>query len=209
MIVGLALSLVAGLIAAPAVAGKNKSGERTYFLRRAECGGDDKLRLSTKDGPDAPCADMQAGLLNEVAQQSGSTDNWHSYPAAKGVPFVLNAKKPITGEITLYGTGCIAEPACLPQGGLAGGNTTLRLSVVAETKGGKERTIGEFTESFLITPDEPTYTSSFKTWPDEFFTGDRFVALRLDVQVGGVSYGPGGVSYDDPASFIKVPTLKR
>lgn len=207
--VGLALSIIVGPVSAPALAGKKESAQRKFFLRRADCGGDDRLRLSIKDGSDVPCTDMQAGLANDVAQQTGVSDTWQSYPAANGVPFVLNANEPITGEITLYGADCIAEPACLPQAGLSAGNATLRLAVVAESIGGKERTIGEFTESFLITPDEPTYTASFKVWPDEFFTGDRFVDMRLDIQVGGVSYGPGGISYDDPPSFITLPTLKR
>lgn len=77
------------------------------------------------------------------------------------------------------------------------------------TKKGKERRIGEFQESFLISPAEPTHTSSIKTFPDEYFDRDRFTGPRLDVQVGGQSYGPGGISYDDPASFIKVPIFRQ
>lgn len=214
--IALALGLIVGSVSAPAFA-KRKKGKkkrtasvtRKYFLRRADCGGKDKLRLSVKNGPDTACADMQAGLLGDLIHETGASNTWVSYPAVDGVPFALNTKKPITGEITLYASGCAAEEACAPEGGLGAGNATLRLAVVGKTKRGKERTLGEVEEPFLITPMEPTYTSSFKTWPDEFFQGDRFVGLRLDVQVGGPSYGPGGISYDDPASFIQVPTLRR
>lgn len=210
LIFGLVVTIPAsGMAAKDSSMRDSNKGTRKYFLRRAECGGDDNLWLSTKNGPDTACADMQAGLLNDAVGQTELSETWQSYPAVNGVPFVLNATKPITGEITVYGAGCIEEPACLPQGGLAAGNATLRLVVVAVTKAGKERSIGEFAESFVITPDEPTYTSTFKVWPDEFFSGDRFSGLRLDVQVGGVSYGPGGIAYDDPASFIKVPIFRR
>lgn len=209
----LAVGLGAATIAAPAAAKKKgeKPGaaiQRTYFLRRADCGGDDHLRLSTKDGADAACADMQSGLVGDVSHTAGVADTWVSYPAENGVPFLLDARKPIMGELTLYGSECATGSACLGDVGFAAGNATLRVAVIATTKGVKERTIGEFQESFLVSPTEPNYTSSFKIFPEEFFSRDRFVGLRLDVQIGGQSYGPAGISYDDPASFIKVPIFR-
>ncbi len=81
--------------------------------------------------------------------------------------------------------------------------------MVGTTKRGKERVLGEISESFELTPAEPIYRSSFKLFPEEYFHRNAFTGLRLDLQVGGVSYGPSGLSYDDPASFIKVPILRR
>lgn len=38
--------------------------------------------------------------------------------------------------------------------------------------------------------------------------GNRFTALRLELTLTGFAFGPLGVSYDDPASFIKIPILR-
>ncbi|MGH2754547.1 MAG: hypothetical protein ACRDLB_08945 [Actinomycetota bacterium] len=136
ILTALTLALGLGALWSPAEAKKSSgaASERTYFLRRSACGADDNLRLSIKDGVDIACADMQAGLVSDVAEQTGTSNTWVSYPAQDGVPLVLDATKPFVGEITLYASGCAAEGACVPQGGIAAGNATLRLvSAYGET----------------------------------------------------------------------------
>ena len=70
----IALSLVIGLAGGlvPASAGAQQGVERKYFLRRADCGGDDKLRLAIRNGSDAVLKQYVWGLtyVDELVQTS-------------------------------------------------------------------------------------------------------------------------------------------
>lgn len=220
VIAGLVLSLIAGAFAMPATAAKKKKKKKptvtqvdqTYYMRRATCGADDDMtRLSTLDDADASCWYFDAGILYELierAAQNGAPFNssvlWEPYPAEDGVPFVLDTAKPITGEITLYGGDCVQEPACSPAG-IAAGQATFRVRFVA-TIAGEDKELGVYEDTFMATPGS-THTSQVELAVDPEFQGALLEGLRIEVFRGGIAYGPGGIEYEDPASFITVPTL--
>lgn len=207
------LTLVVGALAAPATAKKKKKKKKiapvavdlSYFLRRDNCRSDnDNPHLSVTDGPDQACALVDTGVFAELYDESGAASPWEAYPASNGTPFKLNAAEPITGEITLYGLDCAAADACAPQGGLAAGTATFKVAVFGET-GGEEVELGTFEESFEVTPAEPTHTSEVTLEVDPSFDKLVFDGFRIEVFRGGQAIGPGGIEYDDPASFITVP----
>lgn len=220
VIAGLILSLVAGAFAAPAVAGKKKKKkpavvqvDQKYYMRRDACGSDagDNTRLSVTDGTDTACWFTDAGLIYELLEQAAqngapydSSILWEQYPAEDGVPLVLDAAKPISGEIHLYGGDCVVDPACSPVG-LSAGEATFRIRAVA-TIAGEDKELGMYEETFTATPGS-TYTIKPEIKIDPALQGALVEGFRIDVFRGGAAYGPGGIEYDDPASFITVPTL--
>lgn len=220
VIAGLILSLVAGAFAAPAVAAKKKKKKKPavvqvdqkYYMRRDACGTDaDNPRLSLLDGPDGACWFSDAGILYELiatAAENGAPLDasilWEPYPAEDGVPFVLDAAKPITGEITLYGGDCVIDPACSPVG-LSAGEATFRIRVVA-TIAGEDKELGTHEETFTTTPGS-THTVKMEVKVDPELQGALVEDFRVEVFRGGTAYGPGGIEYDEPASFVTVPTL--
>lgn len=219
IVLALVVGLVGGSLAVPATAKKKKKKklvavDQTYYLRRDACGtASDNPRLSIEDGTDGSCWAINWGAASDATGEAGDAGApvgaaWESYSAADGVPFILDATQPITGEITLYGGSCATADACAPQGGLAAGNPTFKVIVFGET-GGEEQELGQFEESFEVTPDSPTHTSSVSVDIDPSFNKQAFTAFRIEVVVGGQAVGPGGIEYDDPASFITVPTWTK
>ena len=211
LILLLIVGLVGGSIVGPAAAKKKKKKPKqtpvTYLLRRDGCNTDaDNPHLSVVDGPDAACVWSDAGLLWDVYSGAGLLDPSEVYPATDGVPFVLDATKPLTGEITLYGPQCVAGPACAP-GPISAGNAVFTMDVIGEV-GGEEKVLGTFEDQFTAVPGE-THTSSVSIEIDPALDKLAFDALRIEVYHGGQAYGPGGIEYDDPASFIVVPTWAK
>jgi hypothetical protein len=214
----LILGLIAGSLAAPAMAKKKKKPrkpaitqvDQKFFLRRDDCAADDdNTHLSIVDGPDAGCWLSDAGVLYDVIGQvftaaGEDADLSEPYPATDGVPFVLDASKPITGEIYLYGGDCLQDPACSPVG-ISAGNAVFEVRVFA-TIDGEEKELGKFTDTFTTTPGSD-HTSTINIPVDSALNGKQVTDFRITAYHGGQAYGPGGISYDDPASFITVPTL--
>lgn len=92
----------------------------------------------------------------------------------------------------------------MPQGGLAAGTATFKVAVFGESEG-EEVPLGDFEESFDVTPAEHVHTSSFSIDLDPTLDGSGFDAFWIEIYRGGQSIGPGGIEYDDPASFVTVP----
>ncbi|HET7482507.1 MAG TPA: hypothetical protein VFK89_06550 [Actinomycetota bacterium] len=218
LVVALAATLVLGALA-PAQAKKKKkhrkptvtSVDQKFFMRRDDCGGDaDNTRLSLLDGPDTACWFVDAGIAYEAIDQAAgagapfdSSVLWEQYPAADGVPLTLDTSRPITGEITLYGGDCVQDPACSPAG-LTAGQATFRVRVIG-TVAGEDKELGTFEDTFTSTPGS-THTSKVSIQVDPSFDKVTFEALRLEVFKGGEAYGPGGIEYDSPASFLAIPS---
>src|SRR5687768_3422519 len=164
-------------------------------MRRDSCGADggDNTRLSLMDGTDGACWAVDAGILYELIEQAAqngapfdSSILWEQYPAEDGVPLTLDAAKPITGEIHLYGGDCVVDPACSPVG-LSAGEATFRIRVIA-TIAGEEKEIGTYEETFTATPGE-TYTIKPEVKIDPALQGALVEAFRVDVFRGGTAYG--------------------
>ncbi|MEA2446947.1 MAG: hypothetical protein QOK47_584 [Actinomycetota bacterium] len=182
--------------------------DQKYFMRRDDCGnGDaDNTRLSTEDGTDSACWFTDAGVAYEVLWQANNEAGevlWQQFPAENGVPLVLDATKAIGGEITLYGGDCVIDPACSPAG-ITAGQATFRVRAVA-TIAGEDKILGVFEDTFTAVPGS-THTSKVVIEIDDALNNAAVEGFRIDVFHGGEAYGPGGIEYDAPASFITVPT---
>lgn len=215
----LSASLVVGLLGV-AEAKKKKprkpvpvSVDQKYHLRRDACGtAADNTRLSLEDGPDSGCWASDAGIAYEVIQQAADAGVpfnpdvlWEPYPTTDGVPATLDMAKNITGELYLYGGSCITGPACSPAG-ISAGEATYRVRFIGLI--GEERTvIGTYEETFTATPGSD-YTIKVDIKPDAAAAGIVYDAFSLEVFKGGNAYGPGGISYDEPASFLTIPVMK-
>lgn len=224
LIVGLSLALVAGALIAPADAKKKKKKKKPpvatapvqvdqkFYLRRDACNTEnDNTHLSLTDSTDQACWASDAGVLYSVIKQvdeAGGPFNsgvlWEPYPAADGVPLTLDATKPITGEITLYGGQCLTTAACAPAS-VTAGEATVSYRLFGEING-EEVELGTYDDTFQTTPGE-NHTSNLEITVDPALDKAVVTALRFEVFKGGTAYGPGGIEYDDPASFLTIPAL--
>lgn len=180
--------------------------DQKFFMRRDACATDaDNPRLSLEDGPDGACSWDDAGVLYEVLRESGLLDTTTVFPAENGMPLTLDASKHITGEITLYhAPTCVVAGACSPTGTNVGqAHFTAR---VIATIAGEDVELGLVDEEFTTTPGEP-HLVKVDLAIDPALNGAILEGFRLETFHGGQALGPGGISYDDPASFVTVPSL--
>lgn len=219
----IAIALVGGLLGglgfAPATAKKKKPKPKAkpkpvavdvnYYMRRADCGGDDDaISLSVVDGPDggSGCGSAFAGAPNELFIQGGDSPSSYVWPAIDGIPLTLNTAKDITGEITVHSfSGAPTLPAP-PY--TSAGQATLVVNLTGTT-GGESKVIGTASNSYLVTPDKGTYTTEFKMTPDKALEKAVFTELQLETYVRGTTALHGFFELDDPASFITVPTWAK
>lgn len=227
IVAALALSLVAAGLLSPASAAKKKKKPKppvvgpapvqedvTYFLRRTSCGEDtDKTTLSITDGPDEgdDCGSLESGLLTELFLETGQDPpaipmvadlgpDQTTFTGEDGIPFVLDATKPVRGSIAL-GSFCCGGP------GISAGQATLH-AVLTGTVNGEAKTIGEASTTYVVSPaTEPTIVE-FEIKPDAALDKLSFTTLELQLTNRGVSYLNGFYSYDDPSSQIIVGTWK-
>lgn len=82
---------------------------RTFYLRRDACGGTaaQNTRMSLRTGTDGGdgCGSTYAGLPTEVFATAGQSTGTTSYPAADGLPVVLDATKQVTGTMKFAADG--------------------------------------------------------------------------------------------------------
>lgn len=210
----LALGLVAGALVAPAEAAKKKKPKKPVpalvqvdqqmFLRGDACAVDARA-LSLVDNADAECIYTRAGILYDTIPESApapvGANPWQSWPGIDGVPFKLDATKPVTGEI--YTQGLFPLVGDYP--GISAGAVKLTVKLVGET-GGEEKVIGEFSEEFTVMPGDSAHLSTVSITPAAELEGLEFSSLTLMTRLGGASAGHGVIKLDDPSSFLKVPT---
>lgn len=210
IVLALVVGLVAGSLAAPAVAKKKKKGkkpalvqvDRKFFVRRDDCAGDaDNPHLSIVDEADGGngCGNLAYGAPNEVI---GNLDApfAEAYPATDGVPFVLDASKDISGSLTYDGFhGTSDNPVALGAG-------IHQIDVVLSgTTGGAPTELGTASETFTATPGTDQYTVDFSFKPDAALDKASFEGLELSIVVRGPGAMASFLEMDDPASFITVP----
>lgn len=215
IVFALVLGLVAGSLAAPALAKKKKGKkpalvqvDEKLFLRRDDCGGDaDNPHLSVTDAPDGNgngCGSALAGAGNEVANQAGesedlgTTDAW---PATDGVPFVLDGTKDISGSITVDTYHGVAENP-VPLGV---GQSTLDV-VLSGTVAGADTELGTATATFQSTPAADQYTVTFTIKANPALDKASVTGLTLTTSLHGPAVLSGFYELDDPASFVTIPT---
>lgn len=208
----LVLGLIAGAMAAPAIAGKKKKKkapalvqvDQQMFLRGDACDAEARA-LSLEDGADAECIYTRAGIVYDAIPESApapvGANPWQTWPAIDGVPVALDATKPITGEIYVQGL----FPLVGDYPGISAGQVRLTVKLVGE-KDGEEIEIGEFVDEFVATPGAAAHASMVEIAPDEALDKTEFTSLTLHTRIGGASVGHGVYKLDNPSSFITVPT---
>jgi hypothetical protein len=197
----LALGLMAGLVVGSlgvAEAAKRRKivkfipTEQSFFLRwdgtADTCG---EAYLSIEDGEDLGngCeAVAQPAQEVLIATEQGITRDW---PARDGVPFLLNATKPITGTINIF------------QAVSVGGSLEI---VLSGTTGGELVEIGTATADVPTTPMDITPVE-FEVTPAAELNKKKFTSFNLNTTQRGVA-----VSYiemEDPTSSLVLPTYKK
>ena len=202
VVFGLVAGLIAGSLAAPAVAKKKKkpkppaapvSVDQKFFLRQdSDACGSAHEHLSLTDGADLSCFYTGGGIVNEAR---GSVTDW---VAEDGVPFVFDTAKKITGEITIHGGDLGAGPMSL-------GQARFDMAVLAEI-GGEFKEIGTLSETWTTVPGDVHLVKPDITI-DPALAGQSVTGFRIDTQLRGVAIGPHTIQLDTPASWLVVPTL--
>lgn len=196
-----AVALVGGMVAGSLVGAEAKKKKKpklvaktsVFFLRNlAECDLT-AMTLSRTDGEDTDCYSP----LNAAGSAAGYVD--HVYTASDGVPFQLNAKKPLTGTITMRNGNSVGA-------GMAG----VTLTLTGET-GGEEATIATWeSEAFPIVP-AAVHTLEYEAEIDKKLNKKKFTSLTLTVTPTGATVGLyGTVEHDGPpVSLMNLPVLVK
>ena len=195
-----AVALVAGVVAgslATADAAKKKpryvSKSVPMFLRNTSECDLSALSLSKTDGEDTDCFSE----TNVAGAAVGYSD--HVYTASDGVPFLLDAKKALTGTITMRNGNSVGA-----------GQAGVTLTWVGET-GGEETEIAVWeSEAFQIVP-AGVQTLEYEADIDDALYKKKFTSLKLTVTPTGQTVGLyGTVDHDGPPiSLFNLPILKK
>ena len=164
----LALAL-AGLISAPVTAKPKqpKPTNITYYLNwQGDCAGSGYLADKITPNPDA-CALYFPGLMQPAPSPWGG----YEFPAYEFSPFQLNAKEPITVDLTLNNIGSAAADFVVTLDG---------------TVSGKDVTLGSATQQLTSPVSE---TLHFELDPDDKLDKGKVTYLTVSVMwTGGVTY---------------------
>jgi hypothetical protein len=195
-----ALALVSGVVATSlttADAAKRKprfvSKVVPMYLRNTSECDLTALSLSKVDGEDTDCFSE----TNLAGSAAGYSD--HVYTASDGVPFLLDAKKALTGTITMRNGNSVGA-----------GQAGVTLTWVGET-GGEETEIAVWeSEAFQIVP-AGVQTLQYEVDIDDALNKKKFTSLKLTVTPTGQTVGLyGTVEHDGPpVSVMNLPTLKK
>lgn len=213
-----ALALVAGVLGAlPAKA--QATSEAKFFLASTGCPAADTnfdfLTVTDLDD-EIECFYTAAGLRADIGEAVGNTPATSDRETATrrwdtvdGIPLVLDATRPVAGEIYTSGGQCAATvsgvPLCSPVGASVG-QVILEIGLVGVTQG-KEIEMGTQTDEFDSVPGNPHLTE-LSIQPDASLTGTTFETVELRTWIHGASVGHGVVKTTGEAnSFITVPTL--
>ena len=225
----LAGAIVVGLMGAGPAVGKKKKKpkpkpklvpvEAKYFFRDADGCDTNVNQLSLEDGEDTGCWYLDAGAPTDAALATPfySRDLFEQlFVASDGVPFKLDATKPLTAEIYTSGGTCLVgkitppagpavEPPCSPAQ-VKAGEVSMEVTVRGTT-GGSVVDLGTVTDTFTVTPADPTHKSEVSIPLDAAMNKKDFSTLEVGILMGGKSVLNGIVEMDDPTSILNVPTL--
>lgn len=216
VVVGLVAGLIVGSLGVSAEAKKKKKKKPVptpvnFYLQRVpegSCAEEASFSLSVEPGEDnGACGDLLFGAPTEIGHQAGDDQFFttpYRFPAADGVPFVLDATKPLTGTIAVYST---TQAQGVPFPGPAGaGQTTLEV-LVTGTSNGEAVEIGNAEVTYDVTPNSHPDPVSFEITLDETLNKATFTTLELTLWNRGTSVFHGHYGTGEQ-SFITVPTIK-
>lgn len=214
LVVGLVVGMVAGSLIGPAEAKKKKKKPKSpppaavpvdvnFYLRNEStaCAEAD-LKLSVVDGDDnANCGSAFSGPGNEVLVRAGQEPETIVYTAADGLPFVLNAAKPITGMIGVGSFCCRTSNTGFP------GPTTLVLKLTGSV-GGETKDIATASVAYTAAPTPSVQEVKFEMKVDAALDRAQVASMQLALHNQGVAPLHGFYMTDDPASFFTISTLQ-
>lgn len=205
IVFALVLGLVAGSIAMPATAKKKKKkkpvlveSELKYFLHWEDdgaggCDGLVHMNLQDTEDPGSGC-EFIAQPAQELLIATGQGALTRDWPADEGLPFILDAKKKITGEIALRGAAAVQAKVDLVLTAVIGGESVE--IATGSTVAGNGAVTGQ-TGPIILT---------FELEPDPAFDGKTVEGLSLNTATRGVTVATY-IALDNPASFLVVPVL--
>jgi hypothetical protein len=216
LVLGLVAGLVVGSLGAPVEAKKKKKKKLvptpvSYYIQHIPepvCSEETSYWLSVTPGEDnGACGNLGYGAFAEAAIQAGEGDFLtapYIFSARDGVPFVLDATKPLTGTITVKSATRIQGQSVAPMGV---GQATLEVLVTA-TSQGETVELGATTVEYLVTPGSQPAPVEFEIALDEGLNKASFTSLELSLRNRGATvqhgyYGSGN------QSFVTVPTLAK
>lgn len=225
MVVG---GLLFGGVLAPAQAKKKKKPaivhvDQKFYLRSTGCpaSSDNSDFLSVTDADEeVQCFFTGSGIRNEIGDQTGTVgaqgNNAVSdratatrvWDTTDGIPIVLDASKPITGQIWTSGGACpVGGVPCSPAG-LGIGETTADVAVVGFV-GDTEVVIGELADTYQVQPGT-VHEIKIEIKIDPALNGTTFDKIELRTWQHGAAVGHGVVNTNaDTSSFISVPALAK
>ncbi len=214
--ISLAGALVAGVLTAlPAQA---QAAEAKFFLHSTGCSSADTNfdYLSAVDSDDEiECFYTGSGIRNEIGENVAATPVTADRETATrywdtidGVPIVLDASRPVTGQIFTHGGACIIGGAPCSPVGLSAGEVVLDITLVG-VSGGTEIELGAQTDEFTVVPSG-AHTTELEIQPEPTLTGTTFETIELRTWIHGFSVGHGVVKTNgDASSFISIPTAEE
>ncbi len=201
--VALALGLLAGAMVAPAEAGKKKkkkklvASEAKFFMHWDDdgaggCGGMVHMDLEDKEDPGSGC-EFVAQPANEVLIMAGQEALTRDWPASAGLPLILDAGRPILGEISIRG---------------AAGQGTVDV-VLTGSVGGESVELGTAKAPFQVVASGQTGAAiaKFEITPPAGLNQKTLTSLNVNTTVRGVTVGTY-IELDNPPSFVTIPSFK-
>lgn len=211
---GLVLALIVGAFMVPAEAAKKKKKKKapapvavdvTYYLRNTADSGcaAESLQLLLEAGDaGGSCGSALSGALNEALISTGDVPGSITYTAAEGIPFVLDASKPITGKIIVLSyRGHSANP-----GGLSAGPTHFVMTLMGTNAAGEELALGTFESEYIVNPAQQAYEVEFEIETPAELDKTEVTSLVADLYNRG--FAPLHGFYQVNTSTIVVPTLQ-
>lgn len=186
-----AVALLAGSLGVTAQA--KKPGGVKFFLRGPDCSAS-VLGLSIVDGPgDGTCGGAENGTVNGVSGQTGQPMVEQGWMAFDGLPLVLDASKPVTGN--LYITSFPGRSA---------GPATLDVAIEVQA-GGKSVDVGTATVDYLITPAQAWAEVTFEIDVPAGLDKKKITGLQMRTTSRGFAPLQGYFEMENPASYITIP----
>lgn len=213
VVVLVALGLLAGALVAPADAKKKKKPPATpvpvelkFYPHHTPDGATPEgctgayfmdLKGETKD---TTCSNSTQ-VAQEVYAATGQELVSYTYPATEGVPFVLDASRKLTGEITLRGTFSVNAKAHLKLSGTVDGDD----AVIAEGETGSGNGLASNTAQGVDLPG-PAVTLPIELDVDKALDKKQVTGLTLVITVRG--FHRGHVDLDRNPTYISVPAFQ-
>jgi hypothetical protein len=217
VVVLVAMGLLAGALVAPADAKKKKKkpppaatlvpGELKYFLHYPADGATPEgctaaTHMDLKDSPGDTGCSYTFQAAQEAFSAAGQELLAYSFPATEGTPFILDASRKLTGEITLRGTVSLNTNAEITLSGTVGGNSVTLAE--GETAAGNGALSNSAQGQNL---PGPAVTVPVDLDIDKALDKLEVTTLMLTVTIRGVHRG--GIDYERTPSHIVLPIFQK